>query len=189
MAEIRRILTREDIEKKDRRNKTIIGVVLAVIMLLSTAGYAFFGNPNSENEGKKANYNGYEFLQQGDFWMMQTAGKTFYFSYLPNETRDFSVKKELVSYVGKPLYFIKNGAGEQEIMRNLGNFAERIQLACMEEENCTDNLPVKNCTSNMIVMREQEVNNLAEEENCMFIISNESVRDADAFLYKLLGIK
>ncbi len=189
---MREIETREKVERRERRNKIIIGIVLSVLMILGTAGYSFLsgGEDNGESIGK-VSYNGNDFYRQGDFWQVNLEGKAFYFKYLPNETRNIVLKKTLVDYSGKPLYFTKNGAAEQEISQVLGNFASRIQLACYAGDNCTENLPVKNCSSNLIIIEDKVVgkNPIIEEDNCVYIFSNDSVRDADAFLYTLLKLK
>ena len=48
-------MTKKEIEKKDTRNKTIIGLIMVAILVLSTAGYAFFSG--SEDTIKKVKYN------------------------------------------------------------------------------------------------------------------------------------
>jgi len=187
---MRRIETREEIERKGRRNKILIGVVLAGIMLLSTAGYSLMSGDKTNGSAEKVNYNGIDFLKNGDLWTANVQGNPVYFSYLPNETRQVSVAKTLSDYSGKPLYFTGNGLAEQEITRNLGSFVSRMQRACFQDENCTGNLPIKNCSSNIIIIREQDIgsNIIRAEENCIYIISNDTMRDADAFMYKIFGI-
>ena len=67
---------------------------------------------------------------------------------------------------------------------------ERVQLACYGSENCTEDRPEKNCSDNMILIYEREyVINIAEEDNCIFIFSNDTIRDVDAFLFRILGVK
>jgi len=187
---MRRIETKEDIDKKDRRNKIIIGVILTALMLFSTAGYAFFsGNTNSE-ETLKVSIDGKDFYYQGNYWATSIDSKPYYFTYLPNETRSTNIKKSISDYSGKTVYFTGTGLAEEEIARNFGNFAGRIGFACTENENCTENWPIKNCTSNLIIIKEQDAGSkvLQDEDNCVFIISNDTVRDADAFVYRVLGI-
>lgn len=189
---MRKLETREDTERRERRNKIIIGIVLTAIMLFSTIGYAFFsGNKNTE-EKIKASYNGRDFFMQGNYWVTEINGNQFYFSYLPNETRSISLKKTIDDYVNKPLYYTGESPAMQEILSNLASSTgKNPQKACFQDENCTENIPFKNCSSNLIIIKEQDIgiNPIREEENCIFIFSNDTVRDADAFLYKILGIK
>jgi len=190
----KKIEAKEDREKKDRRNKTIIGIILAVLMLMSTAGYAFFSMEKTDTGGGgEVKYNGVSFVSQEGFWRAEIQGSTFYFHYLPNETQSKSlgnIKKTLSDYSGKPLYLAGDSEAWPEIAINLNSFVLRVQDACLRGENCTNDLPVKNCSDNMIVVRNQEsgVKAILEEDNCVFILSNDSLRDVDAFLYRILGV-
>ena len=187
---MRKIETKDNTERKDRRNKIIIGVVLVVLMLFSTAGYAFFSGDKNSGGTAKISIDGRDFYAQGNFWTTSIDNKPYYFTYLPNETGSISLNKKMSDYSGKTVYFAKTGLAEDEIARNLGNFAGRIGFACMENENCTENWPIKNCTSSLIIIKEQDVGSrvLRAEDNCVFIISNDTIRDADAFVYRVLGI-
>ena len=49
---MRRIETQEKIAAKDKRNKIIIGIVLAVIMLLSTLGYSLMSGEKTSKAEK-----------------------------------------------------------------------------------------------------------------------------------------
>lgn len=190
---MRKLETKYDQEKKDRRNKIIIGVILVAVMALGPLGYSLrSGNKNSEGV-EKVSYNGFDFYKQGDYWQTVISGNNFYFSYLPNETESISIKRSVQDYSGKPLYLASRGLAEEEILRNLQYAAERTQFACLEDSNCTEDLPIKNCSSNIIIVKEQAVTKsiVNQEDNCIFILANSSeiVRAADSFLYKILGIK
>lgn len=186
---IRKLETKENVEKKETRNKIIIGVILAILMLLSTAGYSFFNGDKQGSSVIKTRYNGRDFYWQGSYWSTQYSSKTLYFTYLPNETRQITLGKTVLDYQGKTLYYTANSQAMQEAARDLGNFVSRIQIACMQGGNCTENIPIKNCSSNMIVIEEAENQSIVRaEDNCIFITSNDSVRDADSFLYAITGI-
>jgi len=188
---MRRIETRESAEKKDRRNKIAIGIILVALMLLSTAGYAFFSGDKTDSEIIKVSIDGRDFYKQGDFWAFSLNNQNFYLTYLPNETGVISLSKSMRDYSGQPVYFTKNGLAEGEISRNIGSFVSKVWFACMQGENCTENWPIKNCTSNLVIIKEQDIGNnrFREEDNCVFIFSNDTIRAADAFIYKLIGVK
>lgn len=182
---IKRIETLEDKEKKDKRNKTIIGVILVGLMMFSVAGYAFFGSDTEKAE--KVKFGDLTFYKQAEFWKTDIAGRSFYFHYLPNETIKSSITKTLNDYGGKSVYFTKSGEAEQEIMANIQAFT-KISFACLDE-NCTENWPIKNCTSNLIIIEESNKDVITQQENCVFISANDTLKGADTFLYRILGIK
>lgn len=184
---MRKLETREDIEKKNNRNKLIIGIVLAVLLLMSTAGYAFFGVGEDESS-KKIKYKTVEFSERYGFLMLELGGRDYYFNYLPNETSVFETRKILPDYLNKPLYFVGESPGKESVARNLGQIASRMQMACIEGEECDENLPVKNCSDNIVIFKQTDLSVIREEDNCVYILSNESLRDADAFIYGLLDV-
>ena len=199
MVQISKILTKGEKEKKDTKKKVIISIVLAVIMLFSTAGYAFFSNDESTTKTKKVTYGGLEF-QGTDYgtWKFQAGNYNFETTFNPEETNNISVSisKTLSDYYEKPIYFGINNRGDisttgnNEIWRNMYSFLERSDLSCLDE-NCTEDKPIKNCSSNnVLIFRESNESFVREEESCIFLYSPiyEQGRVADAFLFKLLGI-
>jgi len=189
---MRKILTQGEKEKKETRNKLIIGLVLVAIMVLSTVGYSFFSG--SEDARAEMSYNGIKFvLNENNLWQFKIQNFEFLTSFNPQETENISapVLKTISDFYGKPLFFVGSGEAKQEIERNLGDFTSRVQEACIEEKNCKEELPIKNCSDNIIIIEEKEDVKISQEENCVFIFSpyDEQVRAADAFIFKVLGVK
>ena len=199
---MQKIRTQEQINKEKRRNQAIIGIVLVLVMILSTAGYALFEGRSSDNTTTgKQKYKGYEFIRTGSFWGLTLENQNFYFQYLPNEVENFSVAGfySIGDYNGKPLYFVNNNVASQEILNNLQRYVSRYQDACLKGTNCTDSsIPEKNCEDNVIVF--ENPNSLStnvssailktsvrKENNCVYI-SGEFIKGADAFVYRVLGI-
>ena len=52
---MKRIETKEIVEKKSNRNKLIIGLIMIGILVLSTAGYAFYNYDKSSSSKVKYN--------------------------------------------------------------------------------------------------------------------------------------
>lgn len=189
---MRKILTQGEKEKKETRNKLIIGIILVAIMVLSTAGYSFLSG--SEEKRTEITYNNLKFvLNENGLWQFQTQNLDFLTSFNPQETENISVPvfKTISDFYGKPLFFVGGGQAKQEIARNLGNFPSRMQEACIDEKNCKGELPIKNCSDNIIVIEEKEEIKISQEENCIFIFSpyDEQIRAADAFIFRVLGVK
>ena len=193
---MRKISTKEIKEKKETRSRMIIGIILVSIMILSTAGYSFFSG--SQDETKKIRYNGIEFVKGDIGWEFEIQGNKFLTQYNPEETENITVPvyMTLGSYSAKPLYFVGENSGKQEIARNLAGYASRVLLdVCIEEEDykrCDDeNLPIKNCSQeNIIITGNSENVEIKQNENCIFIFApyQEQTRTADAFLFGVLGV-
>ena len=193
---MRQIFTQDEKEKKKKRNHIAIGAILAVLMVLSTAGFAFINTNFSGNSGgnNKENYNGFEFvLENNGLWGINSQGNKFFFRYSPKEVETINVPYiNLGNYYGKILYFVSDDSRvEREIASVLQFYALRIQYACIEGKKCeNEELPVKNCDENVIVIDESNDTKISTDNNCVFITgkSSDKIKAADAFLYKLLGI-
>jgi len=200
---MRKIASRKDKEKKQRLNQFIIGGVLIFIMFFSVLGYSLQGDEdNSQTEVNKVNYNGFEFVSQNGFWVLELGNFQFVFQNNPEQTElneSVNISSEinpLNYYSGKPLYiFSENDDTKLEIYRNLypdfNSIVQRMQDACPEDEECTEDVPVKTCEDNFIIIRESEDNKIIQKDNCIFIEGkNENlVKITDEYLFKVLGIK
>ena len=68
---------------------------------------------------------------------------------------------------------------------------QRIQPACLDKECDEDeNLAVKNCTDNFIIIKKDDVSKIEQEDNCVFISAPQEnlTRITDEFLFKILSI-
>ena len=109
------ILSKHDSEKKAKRNRMILGLILVFIMFFSIAEYSFLSNQNqannAQNQTNAVNYNGFQFSEQNSYWILNKDGNDFIFSYNPNEIpRITSIVNPLENYNGKTLYLISNNS-------------------------------------------------------------------------------
>jgi len=191
---MRKIKTKAEINKEERRNRLIVGIILVSIMILSVVGYAFFSGGRAEQKKKKINYKGVDFLmnEQG-FWQTEINEYTFLTAYNPEETENITLDfyASLNQYYNKPLFIIsENNLATAELIRNIGDFVGRYQYACLEGEECKGNLPLKNCTENIIIIKQAETIKSYKNESCIFIEApyEQQIRATDAVIFKLLGI-
>lgn len=194
---MQRIITRGEQAKKTKRNQLIIGVMLILLMAMSTVGYAL-SSRESESNTDKIKYNGIEFIKNSDYWQFTAQGSNFITRYNPKETENVSagfVYTKLNDYANEPLYFVGNFQEPIfELKRNIYPFALRIQDACMQGINCSlESLPKKNCSlDNVIVVQESydKRESIYQKDKCIFISANMENQTiyADAFLFKILGI-
>ena len=194
-------MSRERRERSRKRNQLIMGSILILLMVASTAGFAllnrsYLGSNNGLTSETK-NFNGIEFTRSENFggdWVFQSQGGSFVTRNTPEDVEDilFSTISNIGRYVDQPLYFVGSGPGISEIARNLQPYSLRAQNACISSEECEGDLPVKGCLDNVIIVKEPEddLEFIYEEENCIYVIANieNQIRYADKFLFELLDI-
>ena len=177
---MRKLETQESKNRKDKRNRLIIGVILIGLMLLSTAGYAFFSSgydSNSQTGTGDQQFN-------GGYWIKNKGDLAFYFSTSQEATKGVKVDitKSLVDYQGQEVFVDADDIYMTELQLNLARYTERLQGACYG--NCTKDLPEKTCNDNLIVVKSAPSNRVYQEQNCIFIEGD--LTAMDAFLYKIL---
>ena len=68
-----------------------------------------------------------------------------------------------------------------------------MQRACPEDVICEsgEDLPVKTCSDNFIIIKESNTSSIRQENNCVFIEGQkeELTALADQFLFKTFGIR
>jgi len=190
---MRRIVSAEEEAKKKKRNQVILGVFLALIMILSTIGFAIQGGvgnaPQGDVSGNEVEYNGFKFVNQNGLWVLGN----FVFRYTPQQVEDIgSEVKSISNYQGKPAYvYSEDDGAEIEIAVNLGQVAQRVQKACPVGTTCVGDLPVKTCSDNFIIIKESSIGSITQEGNCVFIEGQKEdlTALADQFLFKALGVR
>lgn len=192
---MRKIVSQHKEEKRKKRNGMIVGVILISIMFLGIFGYIFQGRNDEEDNTKRLNYNGFEFVEQNGYWFTNIGDSQFVFKYNPEQVeRIDSELNPLGNYYEKTLYISsENSEAELEIYRNLfyqNHIVQRIQRACLEEE-CDENLPVKTCEDNFIIIKESNNSEIIQEENCVFIKGKQEnlAKITDEFLFKIIEIQ
>ena len=117
----------------------------------------------------------------------------FAFRYNPKQVpRIKSEVNKVNEYSNQPLYISSRyQEAYSEIYVNLNPIVQRIQFACEENETCEGNLPVKNCDSNFIIIKEANETNITQEKNCVFIKApiETITQTTDEFLFKILNIE
>ncbi|MBS3084775.1 hypothetical protein J4411_02580 [Candidatus Pacearchaeota archaeon] len=196
---IKRIETKGEKEKKSRRNRWILAGILVFIMIGSTFGIVFqnFSGSGSGGGGESINYNGYTFFIVNGYYNLQTGDANLYFSLNPLNVdsiiKTVETNKTLSDYIGKVIYVSSSDYNSYgEIYSNLGSFAQRIQEACIEGEECLDlSLPIKTCLDKTIVIRSADQNKIYEKENCVYIEGKENdlLGLTDEFILRIFGIK
>ncbi|GIU68577.1 MAG: hypothetical protein KatS3mg001_427 [Candidatus Pacearchaeota archaeon] len=194
---IKKLVTKEEAERKRKRNQIILGVVLLLVMVLGTIGFAIQSNSgttdSSSNSLNKIKYKNYEFENRNGLWVLGN----FVFSYNPLEIQSFQSYGVGISsfekYLKKPLYiYSQDETAKNEVYVNLVGLVERVQNACLENEECNDeSLPKKTCSDNFIFIKISNETSITEKDNCVFIQGKdrEILKLTDEFLFKILKIR
>lgn len=196
---LRRITSEEEKQKKRDRNIKIIVIALALILLGSYVGMFFFDSTGNSSTESKIEYNGVKFQRNSyGYWEFELYNQKFQTTYTPYDVENITLKtkKILGNYNGKVLYFSSEPiekypfSAVNEIGFNLASFVERSNPACMK--NCELNYPIKSCANDtLVVFKEGNSSSIEDNGNCAVLnyASGEQTLVADAFLFKILGIK
>lgn len=194
---MRRLTSKHKENRRKKRNQTVVGLILIFVMFFSVIGFAFSSfssnsgrtEINNQNNINSVNYNGFEFLEQNGFWILNKNDINFIFRYNPNQVeRVLSEVKPLENYQGKILYiYSEDILAESEIYTNLLQFTEEIENACLEE--CEEGFAVKTCEDNFVIIREGN-RGIIQEDNCVFIEGEKEnlIKLTDEFLFKLISV-
>lgn len=191
---MRRIISKHEAKRKRRRNQIILGTILIFVMVGSVLGFALqgfnLGGTNTENDGSSnIEYNGFEFVSQNGLWVLGN----FIFRNVPQQVEDIGfVSNNINNYQGRPLYiYSESEEAELEIHINIGNSVTRIQKACIEEKECSGDFPIKTCEDNFIIIKENNISNIMQQDNCVFIEGplRDLTKLTDQFLFKILDIR
>jgi len=179
---MRRIETPEQIDRRKKRNARIGSIIMLLILVVSSLGYAFMSSDSESNTGGGSG----KAYGVGDRWAIDMNGGTIYFAYPPENLTDIIVDTNLSlqDYYQKPLYISSDSAlVGSEVSYSLGKYVERVQSACYG--NCSLDYPDKDCDSNLIVFKESNQSRVFQKQNCIFVDGD--LRAVDAFLYRIFG--
>src|SRR3989344_2176004 len=182
-----KIRSLDEIARGEQRRKKIGGIVIITLLLLSTIGFALSIVGFGSNNSTPGDVQGFSF--NGQYWVYTAGSQKYYFTNHVNEVNLslVNINKTLTSFSNKQIYVDAiNNIELQELYNGLGTHATKINEACYGK--CTRDLPEKSCLSiePLIVIRQNEIESVTEQDNCIFIEGN--LKTIDAFLYKVLGI-
>ena len=196
---MRKIVSKQEGDKKKKKRQIVIGGILILIMLFSTAGYAFTqflgeGNNNNSDANEPITYNGVQFIKQNNLWLASIQGVQLGFVYNPEETSSITnINLTISDYYQKPLYiYSENQNVEIELYRNLDSFVLRRQYACLEgQSNCPQDFPIKTCQDNFIIIKESNNTDIRQQGKCVFIEgkSSDLIKTIDGFLFHIFGVQ
>lgn len=185
---MRKIKTQEELDKIKRRNAVIIGLTLIFLLVISSLGYSIMSR--EPEESSFVDYGPYRFFRVSDYWVLKTEELELSFSNLPNELENITLEGEynLMDYYNEPIYLVNANVGANELLSILGRYALRYQEACINESDCIEDLPLKDCSENVFIFIDSnEENKVYKNESCVYI-KGDQIKGVDKLLYALLNI-
>ncbi len=190
---LKRIESREEIEKRNARKQMAAGIILVAIMVISTAGYAIVDRTKEQ----AILYKGNKFLRAGSGWQLSNSFITTRF--LPSEVDEIQCNciSSAQEFADRQIYLVAFTDSERiaadEVLRNLQFL--RVQRACLQEEqNNTgcEELPLKSCDDDtlLIIKTVKNTTMVYEEGKCILIEapSENLTMAADRLVFSLYKI-
>lgn len=186
---MRRIETKQEIEKRRKRTVNVVSIIMLVILVLGTVGYglgSFYGN--TPQEAQSDNLPDGTVTQLGNQWSVRIGGIDYLFANSPDSVKNISIEinQTLTTLPNQPTYLSsQNPAILSELANTLSRYVS-LREACYGP--CEKDLPEKTCDENvnLIVWQDSLENKVYQEQNCIFIEGD--TRAVDAFLFKILSI-
>jgi hypothetical protein len=198
MPEIRRIFEKVD-EKKEQKKRRTAGIIIAVIMLFSTAAFAFMESTSNTNSNSQK-YKDHTFQLTESGWKTTVNGQSIVTQYLPQDVENISSAQFISGNLGSTIYFVANSYDEKQAASELSNIlnSQRKQFACLPEDSnsseCLE-LPLKDCNSassdsGIVIIKESNESSISYSNFCITIKGNATdlVREVDKTIFKIVGI-
>jgi len=196
---------REEKAKKSHRTIRTISIILAIIMVSSTIGYAILETSQKEN---KTTYGDYKFIQTDSSWQTQVAVSNQIIvlnsDYLPQDVENISFDGSISTddFLGKGIFIVASSGLERqkaEKFNVLSPIALRMQLACPYNSSagfCIDyNMPEKDCSdadssTSIIIISEDNETSANYGSYCLTIKGNgdELAKAVENAIFRIFGI-
>lgn len=178
-------------------SKTLWTWFVLLLFVFSTLGFVMQQN---SNEAKKTfDYNGLEFFQQDGNWGLVIDNKVYFFRYFPEElenmTGDFNLN------LVQKMYFVYNSSDNVDFsneMARLGGVLAKKEIilvkACVSEELCPENLPIRECNDEDIPRVFFKLGNTTDAydiQNCKVLEANSTLemdKVVERVYYQLIGV-
>jgi hypothetical protein len=190
---MRKIISKEEEEKREKRNRRFVGFLLLGIMVLSVFGIVVDSIGKTDSSSSAIVYNGVEFSNQAERWFFSYDGLDFSIINSPQNLTNITSNElnNFYSYSDKPLYiYSKDSTVIYNLASNMEKVAYRLQYACLSKEECLGDYPLKTCEDNFIILQEGNEPSIIQDQNCVRITGpkDQLQKLTDTFLLKILGI-
>ncbi len=186
---MKKIISQEEKDKKQKRNKIILSIFLVALIAFSSLGYAIMSR-TQDTTVQRAEYAGLDFVQNNGYWTTVIGQKQLFFNKLPEDVLNITIQGEYsaADYFNEPVYIVNANVATVTLSDFLSSVALRVQDACLEEQEClTLDLPIKTCEDKVFVFKNSNETKVYKQQNCVFIEGN-FFDGVDRLVYKIYGI-
>ena len=181
---------------KQKTVKIIWAVFILVIMVSSVIGFMYQPeNTNEVNDGS-VNYNGFKFINNNGYWVLEKDGQSYYFTNLPDDVKSIEIPQ--ISINNQKQYFLYD---YKDLQNNLGIVSGKLRLvlnnkgvtvvdACIKEENCPNDWPVKDCTNDGFYFKIRNQSRVYKDDKCYVLEGSltDINKEVDKINYIILGV-
>jgi hypothetical protein len=185
-------------KKPNKLGGIFLTIFITLIMVTSIIG--FLANDSSTRVIK---YNKQKFTGTNDGWMTKYEGKTYYFSYVPNDLEDleFPEIENLDSIIELDVTYDENSTSARDIAGSIFELSEILfergtYLRQGFTKNNTLNRPIITCKDALpsvpvVYFKESNITKISIENYCIIVQAQDSrsfLPVANRIAYKILGI-
>lgn len=191
--------------KREKRNRTIMGIVVIVIMVSSALAIINSGD-NNTSSGNSVKYNGYAFGQQDSKWTVKVNGKLLAFGNHPLELESISVSQAIIQAItdSNPVVVTNNpgsvnreyiAAAQYELRQYTEIFFGKAFVNGFTI-NAMPDVPVVTCTNStlqapVILFEDSNVTSVSIDGGCIKVSAKYNTdyqKLVERILYSLIGI-
>ncbi len=181
-----------------KKTQLFIVIFIIVIMISSVIGFVYT-RPSSNNQDPNSfSYKNFKFNPTSNGgYQVDLNGKTFIFDNLPQDLININLPN--FNLEGDKYYLIMNPIERDENLNyNLNKLGYTLNLlnikpvlACINENGCKEDLPIKNCKNNAFYFKKNNLSKIYLQDKCIIIEGDnaEMSKSIDKINLKLAGIE
>lgn len=194
---MKKIVSKTQLKKSQQRKQLIAGLLLVGLMIFSTIAYSFMSRDNEETSSSAFHYKGLGFVEQNGYYFANNGQFQITLLNDPrlnNASFEMNLNTSLSKIYNLPLYLdSEDYLSSSLIVQNLGpevnRLAQRVQFACIDENDCEEEYPIKDCSENLFILRYSNDSKIETIDGCTFIFGSESeiTKVVDKMILTLFG--
>ena len=178
-----------------KKTQVFVAIFILLIMIFSAIGFVYTNPDTNQNS---LDYKGFKFvLNQNNQYQIDMNGNSFIFDYNPNDLSNIDIPE--FNLEGDKYYILVNYSDvDNNLEYSLGKLGYTLNLlgvrpvlACDNEQNCQENLPVKDCNSNSFYFKKSNLNKVYLDNKCIVIEGDTTgiSKSVDKINLKLINVE